>query len=265
MLEVKDLNVSIDKKIILKQINLKIGDHEIVSLVGPNGCGKTTILKAIFNHFTIKKTGQVIFNGKDITNSLPQEIAKCGIHMMQQNPETIVGLKTMDLLQALLKNQDKTKQMSDFYVKVLKRLSDLGLTNDILEREVNFNWSGGEKKKFQVLLMELCAPKLILVDEIDTGLDVDALKKVCELIKEYYDNHPDTSIIVISHSNFIYHYLTPTHAYLILNKHVVREGNYELVKDIADHGYAKYRKEVGNEGVSDDEFNNQNYQDELKQ
>ena len=110
-----------------------------IAILGDNGCGKTTILKAIFNHFTIKKTGQVIFNGKDITNSLPQEIAKCGIHMMQQNPETIVGLKTMDLLQALLKNQDKTKQMSDFYVKVLKRLSDLGLTNDILEREVNFN------------------------------------------------------------------------------------------------------------------------------
>ncbi|MBO6104176.1 hypothetical protein J6W32_05120 [bacterium] len=111
--------------------------------------------------------------------------------------------------------------------------------------------------------MELCAPKLILIDEIDTGLDVDALKKVCELIKQYYDNHPDTSIIVISHSNFIYHYLTPNHAYLILNKHVVKEGTYELVKDIADHGYAKYKQALKDDN-NDDEFDNQNYQDELK-
>ncbi len=258
MLNIKDLKIQINNKTILQNINLNINNHEIVALLGQNGSGKTTLLKAIFNHYSITKTGSIIFNGEDITNQSTSEIANHKIHMMQQNPEFISGLKTIDLLQAILKNDDKTQEMSDFYVKVLKRLNDLNLNKDILQREVNYNWSGGEKKKFQVLLMEISNPKLLLIDEIDTALDVDALKKVCELIKNYYDTHLDTSILVISHSNFIFNYLKPDRSYLIANKTIIKEGNYDLVKEIQNEGYAKYQDK--NEKL----FETKTYVDPLK-
>ncbi|MBQ5500849.1 MAG: Fe-S cluster assembly ATPase SufC [Mycoplasmataceae bacterium] len=259
MLEVKNLEVKINEKTILQNINLNVLDHEIVALIGPNGCGKTTLLKAIFSHYTVSKTaGTIFFDNEDITNKETSDIANLKIHMMQQNPESISGLKTMDLLQAILKNENKTQEMSDFYTKVLKRLKELNLNHEILQREVNFNWSGGEKKKFQVLLMELKTPKLLLIDEIDTALDVDALKKVCELIKEYYEKNPDVSILVISHSNFIFNYLKPQKVYLVSNKTIAKQGDYSLLKEIQEFGYAKYQIE--------DEKNNDiaNYIDPLK-
>ena len=241
MLEIKNLEVKIDEKTILKNINLNVLDHEIVALIGPNGCGKTTLLKAIFGHYSIQKTGSILFNNQEIINKETAQIANLKIHMMQQNPESISGLKTIDLLQAILKNENKTQEMSDFYVKVLKRLKELNLNHEILQREVNFNWSGGEKKKFQVLLMELKAPKLLLIDEIDTALDVDALKKVCELIQQYYEQNEDVSILVISHSNFIFNYLTPKKVYLISNKTIAKQGDYYLLKEIQKDGYSKYQ------------------------
>ena len=259
MLEIKNLEVKINEKTILQNINLNVLDHEIVALIGPNGCGKTTLLKAIFSHYTVSKTaGSILFDNEDITNKETSDIANLKIHMMQQNPESISGLKTMDLLQAILKNENKTQEMSDFYTKVLKRLKELNLNHEILQREVNFNWSGGEKKKFQVLLMELKTPKLLLIDEIDTALDVDALKKVCELIKEYYEKNPDVSILVISHSNFIFKYLKPQKVYLVSNKTIAKQGDYSLLKEIQESGYAKYQIE--------DEKNNDiaNYIDPLK-
>ncbi|MBR4485901.1 ATP-binding cassette domain-containing protein [bacterium] len=139
MLEIKNLEVKIDEKTILKNINLNVLDHEIVALIGPNGCGKTTLLKAIFGHYSIQKTGSILFNNQEIINKETAQIANLKIHMMQQNPESISGLKTIDLLQAILKNENKTQEMSDFYVKVLKRLKELNLNHEILQREVNFN------------------------------------------------------------------------------------------------------------------------------
>ena len=201
LLEIQDLNLGIaNEKEILKGINLKINKGEIHVIMGPNGSGKTTTANAILNNPVYQKTsGKIIFNGEDITNLKTDEIARKGIFMSFQLPEEIPGITVTDFLKtAKNKITGKPVKIFEFKSELKKYMEELQMKPEYANRSLNVGFSGGEKKKNEILQMKLLKPSLIILDEIDSGLDVDSMKTVFTNIKDYLEENPQTSLLIIS-------------------------------------------------------------------
>lgn len=238
ILEIRDLHVEIDQKEILKGINLVIQDNEIHAMMGPNGNGKSTLLATIMGHpkYIVTK-GEVLFMGKDIFAMSVDERSRAGLFLGMQYPQEIPGVSNSDFLKAAINaRREKPISLFEFFRKVEGALKQLEMKSDLVHRHLNEGFSGGEKKRNEILQMKLLEPKLAMLDEIDSGLDVDALKIVADAINEIREKQ-SLSMMVVSHYERFYQLLRPTHAHVIIDGKIVESGGFELTQFIDSNGY----------------------------
>ncbi len=242
MLEIKDLYVNAGEKEILKGINLKINKGEIHVIMGPNGSGKTTTANAILNNPEYqKKKGSIIFDGTDITDLKTDEIARNGVFMSFQLPEEIPGVTVANFLKyAKNKITGKPVKVFQFKDELKKYAKELKIKEETLERSLNVGFSGGEKKKNEILQMLVLNPKLAILDETDSGLDVDAIKTVSKGIEMFKND--ENGVLIITHNTKILHSLKVDYVHILVDGKIVKTGTQELASEIEENGYEKYRK-----------------------
>ena len=237
-LVIKNLHVSVEDKEILKGINLTIEEGEIVALLGPNGNGKSTLFNAIMGNPRYKITeGSIELDGKDVLNMKVDERAKNGLFLAFQNPSEIPGVISSDFLKTAL-NQKSEKRISlgQFYKTLDKASKEVQIPFEMFNRSLNDGFSGGEKKRNEILQMLVLNPKIAMLDEIDSGLDVDAINIVSECIKKQFEEK-HTGFIVISHYARLFELIKPTRTAVIINGKVAIEGGIDLYKRIDKEGY----------------------------
>lgn len=241
MLKIDKINVSIDGKQILKNFCMEIKDGEIHALMGPNGTGKSTLSKVILNNKKYKKTkGRIIFDDVDITNLTTDEIANKGIFLCNQLPPEIDGVTTADFLRTAL-NSNKDVSLYEYIKKINGAVKDLKMEDNMIHRSMNKGFSGGEKKKNEILQLKVLEPKFIILDELDSGLDVDSLKIVCENINNYVKDHKDTSILIITHYPKILQYIKPDYVHVMVDGNIKKTGDKTLALEIEEKGYDAYK------------------------
>ncbi|CDF20683.1 feS assembly ATPase SufC [Clostridium sp. CAG:609] len=241
MLSIKNINVSLkneDKKII-KDLSLEINDGETHAIMGPNGTGKSTLAKVIMGHYLFALTGgEIFFNGTKLNDLTTDERAKLGIFLAMQDPIVIDGVTNSEFLKT--SSEEITGKHIDYFkfiTEVNNSLKDLEFSKDMIHRHVNAGFSGGEKKKNEVLQIKILKPKLIILDELDSGLDVDSLKIVCENINKYKSENPDTSILIITHYPRILEMIKPDYVHVMKNGTIVKTGDISLATLTEKVGY----------------------------
>ena len=243
LLEIKDLFVNAGEKEILKGINLKINAGEIHVIMGPNGSGKTTTANAILNNpLYQKKSGEIIFEGENINNLKTDEIARRGIFMSFQLPEEIPGVSVTNFLKyAKNKVTGKPVKIFEFKNELKKYMDELKMNPKNMDRSLNVGFSGGEKKKNEILQLLVLNPKLAILDETDSGLDVDAIKTVSKGIEMFKTN--ENSVLIITHNTKILHSLKPDYVHVLVDGKIVKTGDASLAKEIEENGYEKYKNQ----------------------
>lgn len=237
MLEIKDLHVSIDGKEILKGVNIKFENGKTHVIMGPNGSGKSTLANTIMGNPRYKVTkGKILFDGKDITNASPDQRAKKGIFLSFQNPSEIEGVAISNFLRMSL-NSLKNKKISvlEFHKTLKEKLKMLNLPENFAERHLNIGFSGGEKKKSEILQLAILNPKIAILDEADSGLDIDSLKAIASGINLLTDKNKIN--IIITHYKRILEYLKPDKIFVMKSGKIVLEGGNELVDKLEKKGY----------------------------
>ena len=239
-IEIKNLSVEVENKLIINDFNFTINRGEIHAIMGPNGVGKSSLLKTIMgdSKYTIKK-GDILVDSKSILDLEVNERAKMGIFLGMQMPPEIEGVTTADLMRSALRDNNDFKLYS--FVKEINGLSEkLGMDKNMLHRSINLGFSGGEKKKNEILQMYMLKPDLILLDEIDSGLDMDSLKVVSSNIMEYFNEYKP-AILMITHYENLLDYIKPDFIHIMLDGKIVKDGDISLVKEIEKNGYNLYK------------------------
>lgn len=242
MLKINNLKVTTSDKVILNNFNLIINDGEIHAIMGQNGVGKSTLSRVIMGDANYKViNGEIIFNGDNLNVLSTDERAKKGIFLAMQYPMEIEGVSNQDFLRTAIGSiNNKRIGLYDFILKCEKGAEELSMNKDLIHRSLNVGFSGGEKKKNEVLQIKLLTPKFIILDELDSGLDIDSLRIVGENIKKYKDEYPNTSIMIITHHPKILEYLNPDFVHIMSNGKIVKTGDYSLAFDIEKNGYNNY-------------------------
>lgn len=242
LLKINDLYVNAGEKEILKGLNLEIKKGETHVIMGPNGAGKSTLANVILNNSEYKKIeGNVEFEGEDITKTPTHEIAQKGVFMSFQSPEEIPGISTMNFLK-YAKNKITGKPVKVFELKkeIEKDVEELNMNPHLIQRNLNVGFSGGEKKKNEILQMLVLKPKLAILDETDSGLDVDAIRTVSKGIQMYHNE--ENSVMIITHNTRILENLKVDYVHILVNGKIVKTGDASLAKEIEENGYEKYKK-----------------------
>lgn len=238
MLKIKDLHTSVKKDNILKGIDLEIGQGEVHAIMGKNGCGKSTLLSTIMGSEVYDAKGSIVFNGEEIVSLDANLRAKLGIFLTFQTPYEFFEARTIDILTRVWNINKKTKGSPEDFYKVNKDLLEmLDIDMDMLKRDFNVGFSGGQRKRLEVLQLLLIEPKLILLDEIDTGLDVDSVIAIGKTLAKYQKDKKATVLIVTHLSTFL-KYLTPDKVHVIDEGKVVKSGDGTLAKKITEEGYS---------------------------
>lgn len=244
LLEIENLEAFIEKKQIINQFNLKIKEKEIHLIMGPNGCGKSTFSKVLAGHPSYQVSqGSISFFGKNLLEMPPEIRSHEGLFLAFQYPIEIAGVTNYDFLRIAYNEKRKYlkekeldplefMELTQFFLKQLK------MKDEFLNRNLNEGFSGGEKKRNEVLQMLLLAPKLIILDEIDSGLDIDAIKIICEAIQQ--NLLKNSSLILITHYPRILKYLKPDFVHIMMNGKIIKSGNLELISDLEEEGYEKF-------------------------
>lgn len=244
LLNIKDLHVEVDGKEILKGINLDINKGEVHVIMGPNGGGKSTLANTLMNHpkYKISK-GDIYFEGERINDLKTDERAKRGMFLSFQYPEEVAGVTVESFLRtAKMAVTGKPLKILTFRKRLEESMRLLDIDKSYARRYLNVGFSGGEKKKNEILQMAILEPKLSILDETDSGLDVDAVKVVSEGVKLLADG--EKSIIIITHHNKILQYLHPDYVHVLIDGKIIKTGDMSIAKDIENNGYEKYKEEV---------------------
>lgn len=239
--EIRDLNVTVDSKTVLDKFNLSIKKGEIHVIMGPNGAGKSTLSKVIMGSPLYKvKKGDILCNGKSIKGLTTDERARLGIFLSFQNPTDIEGVTNSEFLKmAINSRRESPIGLYDFIKELSSNYDDLNLSHDMMHRGINGNFSGGEKKKNEIIQMKTLKPSFIILDELDSGLDVDSLKIVCKNVNKYI-KESNASVLIITHYNKILDYLKPDYVHVLIDGAIKDNGDYTLAKEIEKNGYNKY-------------------------
>lgn len=245
MLEIKNLHVSAGDKEILKGVDLTINEGEIHAIMGPNGNGKSTLLQTIMGHPAYKVTkGSILYNGEDVLKMSVDERSKKGLFLAMQYPKEIAGVTNSDFLRAAINARlDKNISLFKFIKEIDKGISKLKMKEDLAHRFVNDGFSGGEKKRNEILQMMMLKPNIAMLDEIDSGLDVDAIKLVSDAILDL-KKESNMGLMIVSHYERFFTMIQPTHSHVIVDGRVVIEGDSELVYKIDNDGYDWLYKEL---------------------
>ena len=237
-LVIKDLHVSAGDKQILKGIDLEINEGEIHAIMGPNGNGKSTLLSTIMGHPAYKVTsGCIEFNGEDVLKMSVDERSRKGLFLAMQYPKEIAGVTNSDFLRAAINSRlDKNISLFKFIKEMEGNISQLKMKEDLAHRFVNDGFSGGEKKRNEILQMMMLHPKIAMLDEIDSGLDVDAIKLVSDAILKLKEES-NLGLLIVSHYERFFTMIKPTHSHVIVDGKIVVEGDDELVYKIDNDGY----------------------------
>ena len=240
MLVVKNLTAKVQNKQILDKINLEIKENEMHFLLGPNGSGKSTLAKVLMGIDDIDiSQGEIKFFKEDLLSLSINERAKRGLFLANQYPPEIEGVNYADFLKIAYENRFNKKITIDRFLKILKKYSKmLNFTDDFLDRNLNEGFSGGEKKRSEILQMALLKPKLAILDETDSGLDIDAVKVVFKAIKNLKEKNKDMSLLVITHSDKIFKFLKPDYVHIMKNGKIIKSGNIDLSKEIFIKGFS---------------------------
>ncbi|MBP3766547.1 MAG: Fe-S cluster assembly ATPase SufC [Bacilli bacterium] len=244
-LKIKNICVEIDNKEILKDFSLEIKSGEIHAIMGPNGTGKSTLSRVIMgdSRYTLTK-GEILFDDKNINNLTTDERARLGLFLGLQMPTSIEGVTNADFLRTALHIKEGEKFNLMHLIKdINKSCEELKMNKDMIHRAVNSGFSGGERKKNEILQMKLLKPSIIMLDEIDSGLDVDSLKIVGENVMDYYKNS-DSAILLITHYQRLLDYIKPDFVHIMINGNIKVSGDASLVDEIESKGYEKILSEL---------------------
>lgn len=241
LLEIKNLHAGVEGKEILKGVDLTIKPGEIHVIMGPNGSGKTTTANAILNNPIYKKSdGSILLDGEDITDMSTDEIARKGVFMSFQLPEEIPGISVTNFLKyAKSKITGKPVKIFAFKEELQKYMEELNMNPKNMDRSLNVGFSGGEKKKNEILQMLVLNPKLAILDETDSGLDVDAIKTVSKGIEMF--KNENNGVLIITHNTKILHNLKVDYVHIFIDGKIVKTGTQELASEIEENGYSKYK------------------------
>jgi len=245
MLEIKNLHVEIEGKEILKGVNLKLETGKIHALMGPNGSGKSTLANVIMGHpkYEITK-GEIIFNGQVINNMSPDARAKLGLFLSFQYPNEIDGVSISTFLrQALNAKREEPISVLDFHNLLKEKMSLLKMDESFAERYLNQGFSGGEKKKSEILQLAVLNPKAAILDETDSGLDISAIKDVANGINTMIKEDKDRLILIITHYKRILELIKPDRLSILINGKIALEGGPELVDQLEEKGYGWIEEE----------------------
>ena len=248
LLEIKNLHAGIDGKEILKGLDLTVNPGEVHAIMGPNGSGKSTLAYVLAGKQDYAPTqGEVRFDGVNLFDMQPDQRAARGLFLAFQYPLEIPGVATMTFLRTALNAQRKKRgeaelSTPEFLKKVRGLAKTLGVDQDMLRRAVNVGFSGGEKKRNEILQMTLLEPRLAVLDETDSGLDIDALKIVADGVNRLRD--PGRSFIVITHYQRLLNYIVPDVVHVLSKGRIVKTGGKELALELEARGYAEYQEEV---------------------
>ncbi len=242
MLEIRDLHVSVDGKKILKGVDLTVNAGEVHSIMGPNGSGKSTLAQVLAGRPSYEVTsGTVRLDGKDLLDMAPEERAREGVFMAFQYPVEIPGVSNLEFLKAALNAMREHRGLPEvdameFLALLRARMGLVKMGDDFLKRSVNAGFSGGEKKRHEILQMALLEPKLAVLDETDSGLDIDALRVVSEGINAL--RSPDRAMVVITHYQRLLDYVQPDFVHVLVNGRIARSGGKDLALQLEEKGYA---------------------------
>jgi Fe-S cluster assembly ATP-binding protein len=247
-LEIRNLHVRVEEKEILKGLDLEVSKGEIHALMGPNGSGKSTLANVIMGHPALEITdGEIIFEGEDITDADPDERSRAGLFMAFQYPVAIPGVTVTKYLRMALNAHREARGEDPIKLKDFRRDTEAAMElanipKDFSSRYLNDGFSGGEKKRMEILQLAMLQPKIAVLDETDSGLDIDALRIVSEGVNKFAG--PEMGVLIITHYQRILHLVKPDSVHVMFDGRIVKEGGPELVGELEEKGYGWIREEV---------------------
>jgi Fe-S cluster assembly ATP-binding protein len=248
MLSIVDLHARVGTNQVLNGVNLEVKAGEVHAIMGPNGSGKSTLANTLLGHPSYEITqGTIVFKGEDITEKEPHERAKAGLFLAFQYPVSIPGVSVANFLRmAINAKRDKEEpiQVKEFRNQLQHAIELLDVDKAFTSRHLNDGFSGGEKKRAEILQMAMLAPDVAILDETDSGLDIDALRTVAEGVQKLHDEQ-GLGALIITHYQRILHYVKPEFVHILMDGRIVLEGGVELVERLEREGYDEIRQEIG--------------------
>ena len=251
LIEIKDLHVSIAETEILKGIDLSIGEGEVHAIMGPNGSGKSTLANVIAGRpgYTVT-SGDIVYKGRSILEATPEIRARAGIFLAFQYPVELPGVRTWQFLKSAIdairnENGQEELKIRDFDKLLEEKRKLMEMDPDLVRRSVNEGYSGGEKKRNEILQLALLDPTLALLDETDSGLDIDALRIVSHGVNIF--KSPEKSVLIVTHYQRILDYITPDYVHVLVDRKIVRSGGSSLAMELEEKGYDWVKDVVGEE------------------
>jgi len=241
-LEIKNLHVSVEGKEILKGINLTINDGEITAIMGPNGSGKSTLSFVLMGHPKYKvEKGQILLDGKEINSLEVDKRAQKGLFLSFQYPEVVSGVTVANFLRTAINSKSKEQiKIPEFMKKLKENTEYLNIKKEMLKRYLNEGFSGGEKKKMEILQLLMLDPKLAILDETDSGLDIDAMKLVAQGINKF--SNKTKSVLLITHYKRLLEYVKPSIIHIMMDGKIIKSGDSSLADELEEKGYDWLKK-----------------------
>ncbi|MBI2676168.1 MAG: Fe-S cluster assembly ATPase SufC [Candidatus Aenigmarchaeota archaeon] len=251
-LEIRDLHAGIEGKEILKGISLAVNQGEIHALMGPNGSGKSTLSFVLMGHPGYRiDSGEVLLDGQNVLEMSPDERAKKGLFLAFQYPQAVPGVSLVNFLRLAYnsvrrqgKDDKDTISFQDFRKRLKEKMELLRFDENFITRHLNDGFSGGEKKRCEILQMALLEPRIAVLDETDSGLDIDALKIVSDGVNTIFSQNRDIGVLIITHYNRILNYIRPNFVHVMMDGRIVKSGGEELARQLEEKGYGWVRKET---------------------